>query len=40
MKRVVSVVEVVEASLWGELDARVALADHLGEALSPTRRVA
>ena len=39
MKRVVSVVEVVEVALWAELDARVPLADHLGEVLSATARV-
>lgn len=40
VKRAVSVLEVAEPAVWAELEARVPLAAHVGEALGPTRRVA
>jgi len=38
--RVVSVLSVAEPSVWAEIAAHVDLEGHVGEALSPTRRVA
>lgn len=40
MIRAVTVVEVGEPAVWDELAAMAPIADHLGESLSPTRRVA
>ena len=40
MTRAVSVLEVSEASVWDELEARLPLAEHIGESLGPLRRVA
>lgn len=39
MTRAVSVLEVAQAALWAELEARTQLAPHLGERLDATRRV-